>query len=85
MNDMATLRGKPLLAQPDLDGLARQFLHSQYADAAYMQWPLDRRLESFLQYRGLTRVADDGDLYNVVLDRVMTHISKATVHPNQKR
>jgi hypothetical protein len=47
--------------------------------AMYVQWPLDRRLEGFLHYRGLTRVADDGDLYNIILDRVMTHISTATV------
>ena len=75
---MTTIRDGAFLAKPDVDGLARQFLHSKYAGAMYMQWPLDQRLERFLQYRGLTRVADDGDLYNVVLDRVMTHIGRAT-------
>jgi hypothetical protein len=78
--DVGTVRGGPFLAEPDFDGLAWQFLHSDYAGAMYVQWPLDRRLEGFLHYRGLTRVADDGDLYNIILDRVMTHISTATVH-----
>jgi hypothetical protein len=77
--DVGTVRGGPFLAEPDFDGLAWQFLHSDYAGAMYVQWPLDQRLEGFLHYRGLTRVADDGDLYNRVLDRVMTHISTATV------
>jgi hypothetical protein len=89
--DAGRARGGPFLAEPDVDGLACQFLHSDYAGAMYVQWPLDRRLEGFLHYRGLTRVADDGDLYNMVLNRVMTQISTATVrdpgenpvHPGQ--
>ena len=82
--DVGTVRGGPFLAEPDFDGLAWQFLHSDYAGAMYAQWPLDRRLEGFLHYRGLTRVADDGDLYNMVLDRVMTHISTATVRDSAR-
>ena len=82
--DVGTVRGGPFLAEPDFDGLAWQFLHSDYAGAMYVQWPLDRRLEGFLHYRGLTRVADDGDLYNMVLDRVMTHISTATVRDSAR-
>jgi hypothetical protein len=82
--DVGTVRGGPFLAEPDFDGLAWQFLHSDYAGAMYAQWPLDRRLEGFLRYRGLTRVADDGDLYNMVLDRVMTHISTATVRDSAR-
>src|ERR1700741_4253893 len=64
--DVGTVRGGPFLAEPDFDGLAWQFLHSDYAGAMHAQWPLDRRLEGFLHDRGLTRVADDGDLYNMV-------------------
>jgi len=52
------------------EGLAQQFLHSPYAGTAYMQWTLDRRLERFLQLRGLT----GGDIYDAVLDRVMRQI-----------
>jgi hypothetical protein len=75
---MTATRNHPLSAEADIDGLARQFLHSKYAGTVYVQWPLDRRLVRFLQYCGLARVADDGDLYNIVLDRVMAHISKAS-------
>ena len=76
-DDMTAMPDHPFPAEVDIDGLASQFLHSKYAGAVYVQWPLDRRLVRFLQYRGLARVADDGDLYNIVLNRVMTHIGKA--------
>jgi hypothetical protein len=62
---------------PEIDGLVWRFLNSDYAAVMYMHWPLDRRLEGFLRHCGLTRVADDGDLYSVVLDRVMAHIGSA--------
>jgi len=61
----------------DVEALAWQFLSSDYASETYVGWPLDRRLESFLRHCGLTRVADDGDGYKKVLDRVMSHISAA--------
>jgi hypothetical protein len=66
------------LSDIDFDGLARQFLTSDYAGALYVEWPLDRRLEGFLRYCGLTRIADDGDLYRVFLDRVMAYVGAAT-------
>ena len=62
------------LTDREVDMLAWQFLNSDYASDRYGNWALDRRLDGFLQYRGLTRVADDGDVYGIVLDRVMTFI-----------
>jgi hypothetical protein len=79
---MTAMRANSLWStDPDVDSLAWQFLNSEYAGARYVDWPLDRRLEGFLRYCGLARIADDGDLYNQVLDHVMTHISSPTGYP----
>ena len=73
---MATARGDvPLLTDPDVDGLAYQFLDSDYAADAYINWPLERRLEGFLRNRGMAGVADDGDTCQILLDHVMRRIN----------
>lgn len=64
-----------VLTDFDVDELAWQFTDSSYADDAYAGWSLDRRLEGFLRYRGLSGIAEDGDAFGVVLDRVMACIS----------
>ena len=65
----------PVLTDSDADVLARQFMNSAYADnTTYVHWPLDRRLDGFLRRRGLVRLVEDGDAYNLVLNRVMVHI-----------
>jgi hypothetical protein len=66
---------RPLLTDSDVDALALQFLNSDYVGDAYARWSLDKRLRSFLRRSGRVRVADDGDVYNIVLDRVMSGIS----------
>ena len=63
-----------LLTESDVDALAREFLRSRYLGATYAGWSPDRRLDTFLRRRGLSRVADDGDLSDIVLDRIMTHV-----------
>ncbi len=72
--------GKPplLLTDSDVDALAREFLRSRYLGPTYADWSPDRRLDTFLRRSGLSRVADDGDLSMVVLDRIMVHVSVAT-------
>ena len=72
--------GKPplLLTDSDVDALARDFLRSRYLGPIYADWSPDRRLDTFLRRSGLSRVADDGDLSMVVLDRIMVHVSVAT-------
>ncbi|MGV7828385.1 hypothetical protein PJM51_20400 [Mycobacterium kansasii] len=67
-----------LLTDSDLDALAVQFLNSPYADRnKYSEWPLDRRIEGFLLRRGLVRLAEDGDAYGLILDRVMAYLGAA--------
>jgi hypothetical protein len=65
-----------LLTDSDLDDLACEFLRSGYA--VYADWSPDRRLDTFLRRRGLSRVADDGDLSDLVLDRIMAHVGAGT-------
>ena len=71
----------PLLTDSDVDTLAWGFLHSRYVGTIYAGWSLDRRLDAFLRRRGLTRVADDGDLSNIVLDRIMAYRSPIGANP----
>ncbi|MFV8315663.1 hypothetical protein [Mycobacterium sp. 23] len=68
---------RSLVTASSADELARQFLRSAYADSAYIDWTLDRRLEGFLHRRGLDCLVEDGDAYDVVLERVMVHIGDA--------
>ena len=71
----ATLGGPPLLTDSDVDSLAWRFLNSGYVHDAYADWPLDRRLDGFLRRRGLVRIAEDGDAYDLILNRVMAYIA----------
>ena len=63
-----------LLTDSDVDVLACEFLRSHYLGSTYASWSPDRRLDTFLRRRGLSHVADDGDLSNIVLDRIMAHV-----------
>jgi hypothetical protein len=75
---VSPLSDPPLLTDSDVDALAWQFMNSTYADDTYAGWPLDRRLEGFLRHRELSRIAEDGDAYRLVLDRVMAYIGLAS-------
>ncbi|WP_197517014.1 MULTISPECIES: hypothetical protein [unclassified Mycobacterium] len=63
------------MTDTDVDALAREFLLSRYLGPIYADWSPDRRLDTFLRRRGLSRVADDGDLSTIVLDRIMARVS----------
>ena len=66
--------GPASLTDSDVDTLAREFLRSPYVGPIYADWSPDRRLDTFLRRRDLARVADDGDLSNIVLDRIMSYV-----------
>jgi hypothetical protein len=68
----------PLLTESDVDALASDFLQSRYIGSIYADWSPDRRLDTFLRRRGLGRVADDGDLSNAVLERIMAGVGRAS-------
>jgi hypothetical protein len=63
----------PWFTDSDVDTFAWEFLRSPYAGPIYADWSLDRRLDTFLRRQGFSRVADDGDLSNIVLDRIMAY------------
>ena len=67
----------PLVNDHDVDQFACQFLNSDYVDDIYADWPPERRIEGFLRNRGLARLADDGDVCTIILDRVMTYRRQA--------
>lgn len=67
-----------LLTDSDVDALASEFLQSRYLGPIYADWSPDRRLDTFLRRRSLARVADDGDLSNTVLERVLGHVGRAS-------
>jgi hypothetical protein len=69
-------RWRAVAEQSDVDALARQFLNSDYVGGMYAKAPLDKRLSNFLRHSGMGAVADNGDLYNIILDRVMAGITK---------
>jgi hypothetical protein len=65
------------MTDSDVDALAREFVLSRYLGPIYADWSPDRRLDTFLRRRGLSHVADDGDLAVMVLERIMAHVSAA--------
>ncbi len=67
-----------LLTDSDVDALASEFLQSRYLGPIYADWSPDRRLDTFLRRRGLSRVADDGDLSNAVLERIMAYVGRSS-------
>ncbi|OCB30595.1 hypothetical protein A5675_02385 [Mycobacterium malmoense] len=67
-----------LLTDSDVDALAWEFLQSRYLGPIYADWSPDRRLDTFLRRRGLARVADDGDLSNTVLERILGQVGRAS-------
>lgn len=67
-----------MLTDSDVDALASDFLESRYLGSFYADWSPDRRLDTFLRRRGLSRVADNGDLSNHVLERIMAYVSRAS-------
>ena len=67
----------PPVTDSDVHALIREFVDSGYRGNEYANWPIERRLDGFLRRRGLSRHADNGDICNVIIDRVMTYISAA--------
>ena len=79
---MAASAGAALfLTDSDIDALALDFLHSEQAGQPYAGASLDRRLEVYLRHCGLARVADDGDLYSILTNRVLTYFGEAQAKP----
>jgi hypothetical protein len=62
----------PMIADFDVDAVAHSFLCSPYSGPRYVDWSLDRRIDTFLRRQGFTWIADDGDVSRTVLYRIMS-------------
>ena len=62
---------------PSVDDCALALLGSEFAGTRYLDWPIDRRLEAYLRHTGQTRLADAGDTFDLLLERVMLNFARA--------
>jgi uncharacterized protein YqjF (DUF2071 family) len=60
-----------------LDQIAWRFLRSEFTGQVYANWPIDRRIDTYLLHHGLTDIIKDGSTYNALLDHVMASIGPA--------
>lgn len=61
----------------ELDTIAWEFLGSEFTGPIYADWPLDRRIESYLLHAGLIDIANDGSTYSALLEHIMANIGPA--------
>jgi uncharacterized protein YqjF (DUF2071 family) len=60
-----------------LDQIAWRFLRSEFTEQVYANWPIDRRIDTYLLHHGLNDIINDGSTYNALLDHVMARIGPA--------
>jgi uncharacterized protein YqjF (DUF2071 family) len=65
------------LTVQQLDQIAWRFLRSEFTEQVYANWPIDRRIDTYLLHHGLTDIINDGSAYNALLDHVMASIGPA--------
>jgi hypothetical protein len=65
------------LTAQQLDQIAWRFLRSEFTEQVYANWPIDRRIDTYLLHHGLTDIINDGSTYNALLDHVMASIGPA--------
>jgi hypothetical protein len=65
------------LTRQELDAIAWKFLGSEFAGPMHTSWPLDRRIDAYLQHHGLTHIVNDGSTSKALLERVMANIGPA--------
>jgi len=65
------------LTRQELDAIAWQFLGSEFTGQTYADWPIERRIDAYLQHHGLADLVNDGSASKVLLERVMANIGSA--------
>jgi hypothetical protein len=74
---MMTTDGYVELSERKLDAIAWKFLRSEFTGKIYADWPIDRRVDAFLQRHGLIDIVNDGGAYNRLLECVMASLARA--------
>jgi len=65
------------ISRQELDATAWRFLGSEFTAQIYANWPIDRRVDAYLQHHGLVDFVNDGAAYSALLERVMANIGHA--------
>ncbi len=65
------------LTERELDAIAWRFLGSEFTGQIYADWPLERRVDGYLQHHGQTDLVNDGSAYDALLQRIMANIGPA--------
>ena len=65
------------LTRQELDAIAWKFLGSEFAGPMHADWPIDRRIDAYLQHHGPTDIVNDGSASKALLERVMANIGPA--------
>ena len=60
-----------------LQQIAWQFLGSEFAGENYRDWPIDRRLDAYLQHHRFVQVTHDAAAYDALMDLVMCNVAAA--------
>ena len=61
----------------ELDAIAWEFLCSPYTELTYWDWPLERRLDTYLRHQDRDDILNSGGAYAIVIDRVMANFGRA--------
>ena len=65
------------LTTSQLDGIAWDFLGSEFAEQIHADWPIEGRVDAFLRHEGRDDLVKDGAAYEALLQRVMANIGRA--------
>jgi hypothetical protein len=65
------------LTRQELDAIAWKFLGSEFTGPMYADWPIDRRIDAYLQHQRLADIINDGSASRALLERVMANIGPA--------
>ena len=71
-----TPTNREALSEQQLDDIAWQFLHSEFASQR-ANWSIDRRIDAFLLHDGPAGLANDRCSYHALIERVMANIRPA--------